>query len=91
MLLGGTRGATRTPGQRHFRRPDNGRHRAARRQCRRDATGEGKTLVATLPLLYLERAGSAGVHFVTVNDTWRASVPASMALPTISLGCDHGV
>jgi hypothetical protein len=57
------------PAPRHapLRRAAHRRHGAARGQDRRDATGEGKTLVATLPA-YLNALPGKGVHVVTVND-----------------------
>ena len=50
-----------------LRRADARRHGAAQRQDRGDETGEGKTLVATLPA-YLNALTGKGVHIVTVND-----------------------
>ena len=50
-----------------LRRAAHRRHGPAQGQDRRDATGEGKTLVATLPC-YLNALEGKGVHVVTVND-----------------------
>ena len=50
-----------------FRRPADGRRRAALRLGRRDEDGEGKTLVSTLPA-YLNALSGLGVHQVTTND-----------------------
>ena len=79
---GGRRDARRPPGrglrdgarggQAHarpapFRRAADGRHGAARGMIAEMKTGEGKTLVATLPV-YLNALAGKGVHVVTVND-----------------------
>ena len=50
-----------------LRRPNDGRYRAAPRNIAEMVTGEGKTLVATLPA-YLNALEGKGVHVVTVND-----------------------
>ena len=50
-----------------LRRPAHGRHRAPPRAIAEMKTGEGKTLVATLPV-YLNALAGKGVHVVTVND-----------------------
>ena len=50
-----------------LRRPAHGRHRPPPRRIAEMKTGEGKTLVATLPV-YLNALEGKGVHVVTVND-----------------------
>jgi preprotein translocase subunit SecA len=50
-----------------LRRAADRRHGAARRLIAEMRTGEGKTLVATLPV-YLNALAGKGVHVVTVND-----------------------
>ena len=57
----------RTIGLRHFDVQLIGRHGAAQRQIAEMKTGEGKTLVATLPL-YLNALAGHGAHLVTPND-----------------------
>jgi preprotein translocase subunit SecA len=59
--------AKRTLGQRHFDVQLMGGMVLHDGAHRRDATGEGKTLVATLPV-YLNALSGKGVHVVTVND-----------------------
>ena len=59
--------AWRVLGMKHFRRADDRRHRAAPGRIAEMKTGEGKTLVATLPA-YLNALAGKGVHIVTVND-----------------------
>ncbi len=46
-------------------------------------TGEGKTLVATLPC-YLNALEGKGVHVVTVNDTGPSATPSGWARSTAS-------
>jgi preprotein translocase subunit SecA len=46
-------------------------------------TGEGKTLVATLPV-YLNALTGKGVHVVTVNDYLARATPSGWARSTIS-------
>ena len=57
------------PRARHapLRRPDDRRHGAPPGRIAEMRTGEGKTLVATLPT-YLNALDGKGVHVVTVND-----------------------
>ena len=59
--------AKRTLGQRHFDVQLMGGIVLHRGMISEMKTGEGKTLVATLPV-YLNALGGAGVHVVTVND-----------------------
>ncbi|MFO0998395.1 MAG: preprotein translocase subunit SecA [Alphaproteobacteria bacterium] len=59
--------ARRTLGQRHFDVQLMGGMVLHRGMIAEMATGEGKTLVATLPV-YLNALGGKGVHVVTVND-----------------------
>jgi len=59
--------AKRTLGQRHFDVQLMGGMVLHRGCISEMKTGEGKTLVATLPV-YLNALGEAGVHVVTVND-----------------------
>ena len=59
--------AKRTLGQRHFDVQILGGVVLHRGQIAEMKTGEGKTLVATLPV-YLNALAGAGVHVVTVND-----------------------
>ncbi len=59
--------AKRTLGQRHFDVQLMGGIVLHRGMIAEMATGEGKTLVATLPV-YLNALAGAGVHVVTVND-----------------------
>ena len=59
--------AKRTLGQRHFDVQILGGVVLHRGQIAEMKTGEGKTLVATLPV-YLNALKGAGVHVVTVND-----------------------
>ncbi|KAH8047739.1 ATPase-coupled protein transmembrane transporter [Aureococcus anophagefferens] len=53
------------------------------------ATGEGKTLVATLPL-YLRSLDGKGCHVITVNDYLRAATPRRSS-PSSTLGLTVGV
>jgi preprotein translocase subunit SecA len=46
-------------------------------------TGEGKTLVATLPV-YLNALAGKGVHVVTVNDYLAGATPSGWARSTAS-------
>ncbi|MEQ9638404.1 MAG: preprotein translocase subunit SecA [Alphaproteobacteria bacterium] len=57
----------RTLGQRHFDEQLMGGMVLHKGQIAEMKTGEGKTLVATLPV-YLNAVGGKGVHVVTVND-----------------------
>ena len=57
----------RTLGQRHFDVQMMGAHVLHRGMIAEMKTGEGKTLVATLPV-YLNALAGKGVHVVTVND-----------------------
>jgi preprotein translocase subunit SecA len=50
-----------------FRCPDDRRHLFAHGRIAEMKTGEGKTLVATLPA-YLNALTGKGVHIITVND-----------------------
>ena len=59
--------AKRTLGQRHFDEQLMGGIVLHRGNIAEMKTGEGKTLVATLPV-YLNALGGKGVHVVTVND-----------------------
>ncbi len=59
--------AKRTLGQRHFDVQLLGGMVLHQGKIAEMATGEGKTLVATLPV-YLNAVGGTGVHVVTVND-----------------------
>ncbi len=59
--------AVRTLGQRHFDVQIMGGAALHRGNIAEMKTGEGKTLVATLPA-YLNALGGEGVHVVTVND-----------------------
>jgi preprotein translocase subunit SecA len=59
--------ARRTLGQRHFDVQLMGGMVLHRGMIAEMATGEGKTLVATLPV-YLNALGGKGVHVITVND-----------------------
>ena len=47
--------------------PDNRRYHPSSAKFQRMKTGEGKTLVSTLPA-YLNALEGKGVHIVTVND-----------------------
>ena len=60
-------GATRVLGMRHFDVQMIGGMVLHEGKIAEMKTGEGKTLVATLPV-YLNALGGAGVHVVTVND-----------------------
>src|SRR5439155_11354068 len=60
-------GALRTIGQRHFDVQLMGGAALHRGNIAEMQTGEGKTLVSTLPA-YLNALGGGGVHIVTVND-----------------------
>jgi preprotein translocase subunit SecA len=60
-------GAKRTLGQRHFDVQIIGAGALHRGMIAEMKTGEGKTLVSTMPS-YLNALGGGGVHLVTVND-----------------------
>ncbi|MGZ8566694.1 MAG: preprotein translocase subunit SecA, partial [Actinomycetota bacterium] len=60
-------GARRTIGQRHYDVQLMGGGALHQGNIAEMKTGEGKTLVATLPA-YLNALGGEGVHLVTVND-----------------------
>lgn len=78
--------AKRTLGQRHFDVQLMGGIVLHRRGISEMRTGEGKTLVATLPA-YLNALSGKGVHVVTVNDylarrdaVWMGQIYASLGL-----------
>lgn len=80
--------ARRVSGQRHYDVQLIGGMILHRGQIAEMKTGEGKTLVATLPL-YLNALSGRGVHLVTVNDYlsrvgagWMAPVYAALGLTT---------
>ena len=77
--------AKRTLGQRHYDVQLIGGVRAAPRLIAEMKTGEGKTLVATLPA-YLNALTGAGVHVVTVNDYLARATPSGWARCTASSG-----
>ena len=82
--------AKRTLGQRHFDVQIMGgivMHRGGIAEMR---TGEGKTLVATLPV-YLNALGGEGVHVVTVNDYLSKRDAAWMGQIYAALGLTVGV
>ena len=87
--------AKRTLGQRHFDVQLMGGAILHRGEIAEMKTGEGKTLVATLPV-YLNALGGKGVHVVTVNDylaerdsEWMGQVYRFLGL---SVGCIvHGL
>ncbi|MDX2103713.1 MAG: preprotein translocase subunit SecA [Alphaproteobacteria bacterium] len=87
--------AWRTLGQRHFDMQMKGGIVLHRGMIAEMKTGEGKTLVATLPV-YLNALSGKGVHVVTVNDYlaqrdsgWMGQVYAALGLTT---GCIvHGL
>ena len=66
-LRGGARGQRPHPRQAPFRRAAGRRGGDARGHIAEMKTGEGKTLVSTLPA-YLNALPGEGVHIVTVND-----------------------
>ena len=88
-------GAKRTLGQRHFDVQLMGGIVLLRGQIAEMKTGEGKTLVATLPV-YLNALTGKGVHVITVNDylarrdsEWMGQVYRFLGL---SVGCIvHGL
>jgi preprotein translocase subunit SecA len=88
-------GAKRTLGQRHFDVQLMGGIVLHRGQIAEMKTGEGKTLVATLPV-YLNALTGKGVHVITVNDylarrdsEWMGQVYRFLGL---SVGCIvHGL
>ena len=87
--------AKRTLGQRHFDVQLMGGIVLHRGMISEMKTGEGKTLVATLPV-YLNALGGSGVHVVTVNDylaqrdaEWMGAIYKMLGL---SVGCIvHGL
>ncbi len=82
--------ARRTLGQRHFDVQLIGGVVLHRGQIAEMRTGEGKTLVATLPM-YLNALTGQGVHLVTVND-YLSQVGAGWMAPVYhSLGLAVGV
>jgi preprotein translocase subunit SecA len=82
--------ATRTLGQRHFDVQLMGGMVLHEGNVAEMKTGEGKTLVATLPL-YLNALTGKGVHFVTVND-YLARIGAGWMGPVYDfLGMTTGV
>ncbi len=82
--------ATRTLGQRHFDVQLMGGMVLHEGNVAEMKTGEGKTLVATLPL-YLNALTGKGVHFVTVND-YLARIGAGWMGPVYHfLGMSTGV
>ena len=82
--------ATRTLGQRHFEVQLMGGMVLHEGNVAEMKTGEGKTLVATLPL-YLNALTEKGVHVVTVND-YLARIGAGWMGPVYhSLGMSTGV
>ncbi|MGH7241704.1 MAG: preprotein translocase subunit SecA [Candidatus Saccharimonadales bacterium] len=82
--------ASRTLGQRHFDVQLMGGMVLHEGNVAEMKTGEGKTLVATLPM-YLNALTEKGVHFVTVND-YLARIGAGWMGPVYySLGMTTGV
>ncbi|MBA3047723.1 preprotein translocase subunit SecA [Patescibacteria group bacterium] len=82
--------AKRILGQRHYDVQLMGGIILHRGQITEMKTGEGKTLVATLPL-YLNALAGKGVHLVTVND-YLSSIGAGWMSPVYhSLGMTTGV
>ncbi|MFA5886414.1 MAG: preprotein translocase subunit SecA [Patescibacteria group bacterium] len=82
--------ARRILGQRHFDVQLIGGIVLHRGQIAEMKTGEGKTLVATLPL-YLNALAGAGAHLITVND-YLARIGAGWMAPVFwSLGLTTGV
>ncbi len=82
--------ATRTLGQRHFDVQLIGGMALHEGSVAEMKTGEGKTLVATLPL-YLNALTEKGAHFVTVND-YLARIGAGWMAPVYHmLGLTTGV
>lgn len=82
--------ATRTLGQRHFPVQLVGGAILADRGIAEMRTGEGKTLVATLPTALFALAGK-GVHLVTVNDYLARRDAAWMGQVYAALGLSLGV
>jgi preprotein translocase subunit SecA len=82
--------ASRTLGQRHFDVQLVGGVALARGKIAEMRTGEGKTLVATLPAT-LHAARGAGVHVVTVNDYLARRDAAWMGQVYAFLGLSVGV
>jgi preprotein translocase subunit SecA len=75
--------AKRTLGQRHFDVQLIGGMILHEGRIAEMKTGEGKTLVATLPV-YLNALSGRGVHVVTVNDYLENATPSGWARSTIS-------
>ncbi|MBV9349519.1 MAG: preprotein translocase subunit SecA [Patescibacteria group bacterium] len=78
--------SVRTLGQRHFDVQLIGGHVLHNRAIAEMRTGEGKTLVATLPA-YLNALSGKGVHVITVNDylarrdaVWMGQIYAALGL-----------
>src|SRR5579884_2425108 len=87
--------ATRTLGQRHFDVQLIGGIVLHEGNVAEMKTGEGKTLVATLPV-YLNALSSQGVHVVTVNDYlaqrdagWMGQIYSFLGLTTGVIIADH--
>ena len=82
--------ARRTIGQRHFDMQITGGMALHQGKIAEMKTGEGKTLVATLPV-YLNALAGQGVHVVTVNDYLARRDPQWMGpiyhLLGLSVGC----
>jgi preprotein translocase subunit SecA len=71
-----------------LRRAADRRHGAAQGKIAEMRTGEGKTLVATLPV-YLNALPGKGVHVVTVNDYLASATPSGWGrstLPRLTVG-----
>jgi preprotein translocase subunit SecA len=82
--------ATRTLKQRHFDVQLIGGMVLHEGNVAEMKTGEGKTLVATLPV-YLNAWKAKGVHVVTLTITWRSAMPAGWARFMNFLGLSVGV
>ncbi|MEK7505328.1 MAG: preprotein translocase subunit SecA [Patescibacteria group bacterium] len=85
----------RTLGQRHFDVQLMGGIVLHRRGIAEMRTGEGKTLVATLPV-YLNALSGKGVHVITVNDylarrdaVWMGQIYNALGLSISSIGHDE--
>jgi hypothetical protein len=83
------RPAKRVLGQRHFDVQLIGGMVLHEGKIAEMKTGEGKTLVATLPV-YLNALAGKGVHVVTVNDYLARATPSGWARSTIPRP-DHGI
>ena len=82
--------AKRTLGQRHFDVQLIGGMVLHEGKIAEMKTGEGKTLVATLPV-YLNALAGNGVHVVTVNDYLASATPSGWARSTSFLGLTVGI